>query len=519
MPLPCLWTLEEDAELRRLVHVWGTNWTTIARELRTKCSKQCRRRWVTLKSAHTMRKGPWSKHEDDQLIKGYQKWGNSWTKIAALIGGRTDNAVKNRFAALAEAGLVRRKRGRGPRGGRRADSGCDSLGPYSDDDEDGCCSDETDGEDEGMSTESTEAGHAADQRRAGEQQGERQPPGEPLGEWQQERQHPPRRQPRASRDGFGAAQREWTPSPARAGSAGGQQWTPSPAHGGGSRGGGLALQFSSRPPRWSSLSSGAFEDQPPLGLGPAFGRGSSAAGGGGLLASEAGLEGQPSEGLSGMDELLQLLLTSMASVPSIAAAAAAEVAAEANQASAGGAAAEQEPDGATTVPPAEAPELPPAPPGAHLVPLSAPPAPSPPRHPTTVKGAADGPAPMEVSPPEVVPAPDYRLACCGINPLPPGHPASSGLDGGAQPDAGGDGATTPGGAAPPTAAPPEAAAAVAAAAAQQALGAKEALAAAGAACGLGPAELQLLVSLLSPVFGGGDRPGAAAAGLERDAAA
>jgi hypothetical protein len=37
------------------------------------------------------------------LIKGYTRWGNAWTKIAATIGGRTDNAVKNRFAALAEA--------------------------------------------------------------------------------------------------------------------------------------------------------------------------------------------------------------------------------------------------------------------------------------------------------------------------------------------------------------------------------------------------------------------------------
>lgn len=31
--------------------------------------------------------------EDDQLVKGYKKWGNSWTKIAQMIGGRTDNAV------------------------------------------------------------------------------------------------------------------------------------------------------------------------------------------------------------------------------------------------------------------------------------------------------------------------------------------------------------------------------------------------------------------------------------------
>lgn len=35
-------TPQEDTELKRLVHVWGTNWTTIAREMQTKCSKQVR---------------------------------------------------------------------------------------------------------------------------------------------------------------------------------------------------------------------------------------------------------------------------------------------------------------------------------------------------------------------------------------------------------------------------------------------------------------------------------------------
>ena len=41
--------------------------------------------------------------EDELLIKCYRRWGNSWTKIAHAIGGRTDNAVKNRFTSLADA--------------------------------------------------------------------------------------------------------------------------------------------------------------------------------------------------------------------------------------------------------------------------------------------------------------------------------------------------------------------------------------------------------------------------------
>lgn len=40
--------------------------------------------------------------EDAILLEGHRKHGNRWTEIAKIIGGRTDNAVKNRFIALSK---------------------------------------------------------------------------------------------------------------------------------------------------------------------------------------------------------------------------------------------------------------------------------------------------------------------------------------------------------------------------------------------------------------------------------
>ncbi|XP_019457049.1 PREDICTED: uncharacterized protein LOC109357506 isoform X2 [Lupinus angustifolius] len=94
------WTQEEDDILREQIGIHGTeNWAIIASKFKDKTTRQCRRRWYTYLNSD-FKKGGWSPEEDMLLCEAQKIFGNRWTEIAKVVSGRTDNAVKNRFATL-----------------------------------------------------------------------------------------------------------------------------------------------------------------------------------------------------------------------------------------------------------------------------------------------------------------------------------------------------------------------------------------------------------------------------------
>jgi len=91
------WTPEEDQKLIAWVKREGpTKWAQAANFIKGRSGKQCRERWFNNLNPG-VKKGNWSKEEDELIFELYQKYGSSWSKIAKYIPGRTENAIKNRF--------------------------------------------------------------------------------------------------------------------------------------------------------------------------------------------------------------------------------------------------------------------------------------------------------------------------------------------------------------------------------------------------------------------------------------
>lgn len=93
-------TIQEDATLQMLVRKYGEqDWSTIARALRTKNSRQCHDRWFYYLSPK-LNRGPFTEEEDNKLIQLEKKYGQHWVKIAKHFSGRTDTQIKNRWNVL-----------------------------------------------------------------------------------------------------------------------------------------------------------------------------------------------------------------------------------------------------------------------------------------------------------------------------------------------------------------------------------------------------------------------------------
>ncbi|KAH6629320.1 Homeodomain-like protein [Boeremia exigua] len=98
---PRRWTPAEDETLREQVdaqQVQGgsRDWCQIALALPGRSNKDCRKRWHN-SVTEGLKKGQWSKSEDQLLIHGVQSYSFQWTKVATCVSSRSADQCAKRW--------------------------------------------------------------------------------------------------------------------------------------------------------------------------------------------------------------------------------------------------------------------------------------------------------------------------------------------------------------------------------------------------------------------------------------
>ncbi|CAA7027396.1 unnamed protein product [Microthlaspi erraticum] len=90
------WSPQEDLTLITFIQKHGHhNWRSLPKLAGLmRCGKSCRLRWINYLRPDVKR-GNFTKEEEDAIIHFHQTLGNKWSKIASFLPGRTDNEIKN----------------------------------------------------------------------------------------------------------------------------------------------------------------------------------------------------------------------------------------------------------------------------------------------------------------------------------------------------------------------------------------------------------------------------------------
>ena len=91
------WNANEDQLLREWVQVHGPRkWTKCSRRIEGRCGKQCRERWMNNLDP-TVKRGNWTEREQSLIFRQLKTNWSSWSRTAKRLQGRTENAIKNYF--------------------------------------------------------------------------------------------------------------------------------------------------------------------------------------------------------------------------------------------------------------------------------------------------------------------------------------------------------------------------------------------------------------------------------------
>ncbi|KAL4569819.1 hypothetical protein LXL04_025463 [Taraxacum kok-saghyz] len=90
------WSEEEDNKLRSHIQIYGhSNWRELPKLAGlSRCGKSCRLRWMNYLRPN-MKRGNFTKEEEDVIVRLHKKLGKKWSTMAAQLPGRSDNEIKN----------------------------------------------------------------------------------------------------------------------------------------------------------------------------------------------------------------------------------------------------------------------------------------------------------------------------------------------------------------------------------------------------------------------------------------